>query len=49
MTNPDMFPCSDDLLRLETSAPGPSGELPLTEALLRDSPSGDLFGWTQKT
>ena len=47
MTNPDMFPCSDDLLRLETSAPGPSGELPLTEALLRDSPSGDLFGWTQ--
>jgi hypothetical protein len=29
-----------------TKAPGPSGRLPLTEAILRDSPSGDLFGWT---
>ncbi len=47
MTNPDMFPCGEDLLDLQTKAPGPSGELPLTEALLRDSPSGDLFGWTQ--
>ena len=30
-----------------TKAPGPAGRLPLTEAILRDSPSGDLFGWTQ--
>lgn len=31
----------------ETSAPGPRGALPLTEDLLLDAPSGDLFGWTQ--
>jgi putative YjhG/YagF family dehydratase len=30
-------------------APGPAGQLPLTEAMLRDRPSGDLFGWTQNT
>ena len=30
-----------------SSAPGPEGALPLTEDLLRDSPSGDLFGWSQ--
>jgi putative YjhG/YagF family dehydratase len=30
-----------------TSATGPSGSLPLTEELLREAPSGDLFGWTQ--
>lgn len=30
-----------------SSATGPQGALPLTEALLRDTPSGDLFGWTQ--
>ena len=26
---------------------GPSGTLPLTPEMLRDLPSGDLFGWTQ--
>jgi putative YjhG/YagF family dehydratase len=30
-----------------TKAPGPGGRLPLTEELLREAPSGDLFGWTQ--
>ena len=30
-----------------THAPGPSGALPLTPAMLRERPSGDLFGWTQ--
>jgi putative YjhG/YagF family dehydratase len=30
-----------------SSAPGPQGKLPLTEGMLRDRPSGDLFGWTQ--
>ena len=30
-----------------THAPGPSGSLPLTEDMLRELPSGDLFGWTQ--
>jgi putative YjhG/YagF family dehydratase len=30
-----------------TSAPGPGGKLPLTEELLREAPSGDVFGLTQ--
>ncbi|MFC0328705.1 YjhG/YagF family D-xylonate dehydratase [Paenibacillus sepulcri] len=33
--------------RVQTHAPGPAGSLPLTPELLRESPSGDLFGWTQ--
>ncbi len=32
---------------VQTSASGPPGRLPLTEELLREAPSGDLFGWTQ--
>ena len=32
---------------VETTAPGPGGALPLTPALLRDSPSGDVFGLSQ--
>jgi putative YjhG/YagF family dehydratase len=32
---------------VRTSAPGPAGELPLTPEMLRERPSGDLFGWTQ--
>jgi putative YjhG/YagF family dehydratase len=32
---------------VHTRAAGPSGRLPLTEELLREAPSGDLFGWTQ--
>jgi putative YjhG/YagF family dehydratase len=32
---------------IRTSAPGPAGELPLTPEMLRERPSGDLFGWTQ--
>src|ERR671927_437359 len=51
-----MPPISDDLdeliggdapLDVRTSAPGPQGSLPLTADMLRDSPSGDLFGLTQ--
>src|SRR5213080_462020 len=39
---------SDSLLYdVRTRAAGPSGSLPLTEELLREAPSGDLFGWTQ--
>lgn len=30
-----------------TTKPGPAGHLPLTADLLRHSPSGDLFGWSQ--
>jgi putative YjhG/YagF family dehydratase len=32
---------------LATHGPGPSGALPLTPEMLRERPSGDLFGWTQ--
>jgi putative YjhG/YagF family dehydratase len=37
----------DDDFRIATRAPGPEGKLPLTPELLRESPSGDLFGWSQ--
>ena len=46
MTNP--FDSSDpSLYDVLTHAPGPSGSLPLTPEMLRERPSGDLFGWTQ--
>lgn len=32
---------------IQTDAEGPSGQLPLTPAMLRTRPSGDIFGWTQ--
>jgi len=32
---------------VRTQAPGPSGRLPIDAELLRDAPSGDLFGMTQ--
>jgi len=35
------------LLQIVARAPGPSGALPLTPEMLRESPSGQLFGWTQ--
>ena len=40
---------SDDprLFDVSTRAPGPKGVLPLTPEMLRERPSGDLFGWTQ--
>ncbi len=41
---------SDDDARIydiKTSSDGPPGELPLTDAMLREHPSGDLFGLSQ--
>lgn len=35
------------VLEVISRAPGPSGQLPLTEEMLRQWPSGDLFGLTQ--
>jgi xylonate dehydratase len=35
------------LLDVVTRAAGPMGSLPLTPEMLRDRPSGDLFGWSQ--
>ncbi len=36
-----------DLYEVATTAAGPEGALPLTPELLRDSPSGDVFGLSQ--
>src|ERR671920_996539 len=35
------------LLDIATRVPGPEGALPFTAEMLRERPSGDLFGWTQ--
>jgi xylonate dehydratase len=35
------------LFDIQTTAPGPEGSLPLTEDMLKDSPSGDLFALSQ--
>lgn len=35
------------LYDVQTTAAGPAGALPFTDQLLRASPSGDLFGWSQ--
>jgi len=40
-------PESPDIFNVQTRAAGPAGALPLTPGMLRDRPSGDLFGWTQ--
>jgi putative YjhG/YagF family dehydratase len=40
-------PLSDDIYDVHTSGAGPQGTLPLTEDMLLDRPSGDLFGLTQ--
>src|SRR5688572_19416522 len=45
MTNP--FAGAPDIYRVRTKAAGPEGKLPVTAELLRDRPSGDLFGLTQ--
>ena len=41
--------CSDDasIYNLETNAPGPEGALPVTEDILKEWPSGHIFGMTQ--
>jgi putative YjhG/YagF family dehydratase len=36
-----------DLFEIKSAAPGPRGSLPLTAEMLRDGPSGDIFGLTQ--
>jgi hypothetical protein len=44
---PSLLDSAPSLFDVQTSAAGPAGSLPLTEELLREAPSGDLFGWTQ--
>ena len=36
-----------EIYDVQTTADGPAGSLPLTDEMLRNRPSGDLFGWTQ--
>ena len=36
-----------DIFDLQTRGEGPAGKLPLTEDMLRNEPSGNLFGLTQ--
>ncbi|WP_437515513.1 YjhG/YagF family D-xylonate dehydratase [Sorangium sp. So ce1099] len=38
---------SEEIYTLRTTAPGPSGRLPLEAEQLRAMSSGELFGWTQ--
>jgi putative YjhG/YagF family dehydratase len=48
MSRPDLLrESSPDIFNVRTQAPGPSGALPLTEELLLNRPSGDVFGLTQ--
>lgn len=35
------------IFEVRTKAPGPRGALPLTPEMLRERPSGDIFGWSQ--
>src|SRR5678810_612107 len=38
---------AEEIFNIRSKAPGPAGTLPLTDELLRNSPSGDIFGMTQ--
>jgi xylonate dehydratase len=38
---------AQEIFEIQTHAHGPAGSLPLTEEMLLNSPSGDLFGMTQ--
>ncbi|HMO66848.1 MAG TPA: dihydroxy-acid dehydratase, partial [Verrucomicrobiota bacterium] len=40
-------PARPDIFTVHTRAAGPAGRLPLTPEMLRERPSGDLFGLTQ--
>ena len=44
----DIFSAArEDIFQIRTKAPGPTGSLPLTEEMLRERPSGDIFGLSQ--
>ncbi len=48
ITLEDILDSKDDgIYDITTDAPGPQGKLPLTENLLVDAPSGDIFGMSQ--
>jgi putative YjhG/YagF family dehydratase len=43
----DILPGAETVAATRTSAHGPDGKLPITADMLRDEPSGNLFGMTQ--
>lgn len=45
----DLFGSAQSIQSSRITSPGPQGKLPLTEELLLNEPSGNLFGWTQNT
>jgi putative YjhG/YagF family dehydratase len=45
MSHP-LLDCDPALFDIQTSAAGPTGSLPLTPEMLREAPSGDIFGLT---
>jgi xylonate dehydratase len=45
--NPEVMQSAEDIYSVRTTAPGPQGKLPLTEGMLLERPSGDIFGLTQ--
>jgi len=45
--DPSLDAQDESIFTVATSAAGPAGRLPLTDRMLRDSPSGDLFGLSQ--
>lgn len=47
MTDPRLDSRDESIFTIRTTASGPTGALPFTGSFLRDSPSGDVFGWTQ--
>jgi xylonate dehydratase len=47
MSNPIFDSNDPTLFAVRSKQPGPKGSLPLTPEMLRERPSGDLFGWTQ--
>jgi len=48
ITNDQLLDSHDPaVFELHTNSPGPQGTLPLTEKMLLESPSGDLFGMSQ--
>ena len=47
MTGNQFDSADSSLFDIATRVPGPSGSLPLTPEMLRERPSGDVFGWTQ--
>ena len=46
-TSASLLDADPAVLDVQTTAAGPTGNLPLTEELLLHAPSGDLFGLTQ--